>query len=57
LATNTPKPALLVDVELLAAALEKGSHYFLEELNRDQARYALAEERALHLFTRATRLL
>ena len=57
LATNTPKPALGLDVELLVVAFEKGSHCFLEELQQDQAMYALAEERAQGFFTWAKRLL
>jgi hypothetical protein len=57
LATNTPKLAVGLDVEVFVAAFEKGSHCFLEELNRDQVRYALAEERAQGFFTWATRLL
>ena len=57
LATNTPKLAVGLDVEVLVAAFEKGSHCFLEEITRDQARCALAEERARSFFTWATRLL
>ncbi len=57
LATNTPKLAVVLDVEELVAAFERGSHCFLEELNQDQARYAFAEERALNFFTWARRLL
>lgn len=57
LATNTRKVAVALEVEVLVAAFEKGSHCFLEELNRDQAKYALAEERARSFFTWATRLL
>jgi hypothetical protein len=57
LATNTRKLAVVLDVEEFVAAFEKGSRCFLEEVNRDPARYALAEERALNFFTWATRLL
>ena len=57
LATNTRMRAVGLDIELLVVAFEKGSHCFLEELNRDQIRYALAEERARSFFTWATRLL
>jgi hypothetical protein len=57
LATNTPKPAVGLDVEVLVAAFQKGSHSFLEELRPDQERYALARERAAGFFTWATRLL
>jgi hypothetical protein len=48
---------LVLDVEELVAAFEQGSRSFLEEVNRDSARYALAEERAQSFFTWATRLL
>jgi hypothetical protein len=57
LATNTRKLAVGLGVEELVAAFEKGSHCFLEELNRDQVRYARAEKRARSFFTWATRLL
>jgi hypothetical protein len=57
LATNTPKLAIVLDVEVLVAAFEGGSHCFLEELCQDQARYGVAEERARSFFIWATRLL
>jgi len=56
IATNTPKQAMFLGVEALVAAFEKGSNCFLEELNHDQARRALAEERTRSFFTWGRRL-
>ncbi len=51
LMTNTPQPALLLDMEILVSAFEKGSRAFLADLEGDQPRLAIAQQRAQQFFS------
>lgn len=48
--TNTPQPALLLEVEMLVSAFEKASQMFLAYLGGDRSQLAIAEQRAKQFF-------
>lgn len=50
LAANTPLPSLLIDIDALVDAVEKGSQRFLSDLVQDQVRLGEAQERAKRFF-------
>lgn len=43
---NEQQPTLFVAIEGFVGAFEEGSQAFVAELNQDQTRFAIAEERA-----------
>jgi hypothetical protein len=50
LMTNTPRPALMLDIEALVDAFGKGSQQFVADLECDPAQRAIAQERAGQFF-------